>query len=81
MPAEAAMLRNAAVALRECPHCHVSPFVPFLRGTVQRLRRAWLFGTPRACYCALICSSCKEVVGYENPQDAFQYELRPKYYR
>jgi hypothetical protein len=67
------MLLNAAVALRECPNCHVSPFLPFLRGTVQRLQRP--------CYCALICSTCKEVVGYENPQDPFQFELRPKYYR
>lgn len=79
MPIEVAMLRNAAVALTECPNCHATPFDPFLRGQIQRPRRAWLFGKPRLCYCALICSMCKEIVGYEDPLDARTYELRPKY--
>lgn len=88
MPVEVTMLRRAAVSLAQCPNCQARPFEPFLRGTVQRPRRAWLIGKPRACYCALICSACKEIVGYEDPVQRVSiagvpwypsYELRPKY--
>jgi hypothetical protein len=47
-----------------CPKCKATPFMPFLRGQVQRHPRRWLVG-PRRPYCALICWECKEIVGYE----------------
>ncbi len=51
--------------LQVCPSCGGEPFVHFLRGQVQRSRR-WLgiFGFKRP-YLAVICSFCKQIVGYE----------------
>ncbi len=45
-----------------CPKCNKS-FEPFMRGQVVRFD--W-FGF-RDKYCALICSKCKEIIGYESP--------------
>jgi hypothetical protein len=70
MPIEATQLEGAPVALEQCPKCHAYPFVPFMRGLVQRSKRNWktLFLTKQP-YCTLICSSCKEIVGHEYPPD------------
>jgi len=65
MPIEAYLLRNQQCKIIVCPKCH-GLFEPFMRGQVQRRKKKWfLWG--EWDYCALICSSCKEIVGYETP--------------
>jgi hypothetical protein len=64
MPIECVLLDDAPVPLRECPECGVLPFRPFMRGQVQR----WKGLFRKRPYCALICSTCKEIVGWEKPQ-------------
>jgi hypothetical protein len=64
MPVECRLLEGKPVPIKECPKCGARPFTPFLRGEVQRAKTfVW---RPRD-YCALICSDCKELVGYESP--------------
>jgi len=49
--------------------CGARPFVPFLRGIVQRSKRGLFgFGKERD-YCALICSQCEAIAGYESPPE------------
>ncbi len=68
MPIECMLLKDARVPFERCPACS-EPFVPFLRGMIQRHKRSWFgLGLHRA-YCALICSECHEIVGYESPYD------------
>jgi hypothetical protein len=62
MPIEAVTLLNRPEPIKECPKCCARPFKSFMRGQVQRSR--W-FGL-RSKYCAIICSECKKVVGYED---------------
>ncbi len=71
MPWEYGALADARVPLEACPKCGAAPFVPFLRGVVQRLPRPWWrpFWGPTRAYCALICRTCKAIVGYEDPFD------------
>lgn len=64
MPMEYVQLMHQRVPLDHCPKCGVIPFVPFIRGTVQSWWRK-LIGQP---YCCLICSECKDIVGYEKPE-------------
>jgi hypothetical protein len=74
MPIEATLLRDAPSPLPRCPECGAVPFVPFMRGQVQR---AWhdapldaflaLCRKEQFAYCAVICSSCHEIVGHEAP--------------
>lgn len=74
MPKEFRLLLNARVPLISCPQCTDTPFKPFMRGQVQRPRyeapltalTAWWEGRPFP-YCALICSTCKNIVGWEAP--------------
>lgn len=73
MPREVTLLQHAPVPFGRCPVC-TAVFRPFLRGQVQRggivryLLPSWwlclLIGQPWP-YCALICSECKEVIGWE----------------
>jgi len=71
MPIEAALLRDAPYPKVRCPKCGHFPLEPFMRGIVQRscfrlsLRGPFLIN-PQP-YCAIICSQCKEIVGYEAP--------------
>ncbi len=70
MPREATDLQNARVPIPRCPECGVRPFEPFMRGMVQRGLFGQLFAWLRReedwrRYCALICWSCKKIVGYE----------------
>lgn len=54
-----------------CPVCK-SPFVPFMRGQIQRPKRKKILGLPigkRQDYCCLICAACKRVVRYESPRE------------
>lgn len=79
MPIEFTLLARMPVPIAECPNCHGRPFVPFLRGTVQRSQRPFwravrnaLTGRqlpPTRPFCALICESCKEIVGHEDPYE------------
>jgi hypothetical protein len=61
MPIEVALLEGRPSPIVTCPKCGASPFRPFLRGQVQSWLRQ-IFFRP---YCALICWTCKEIVGYE----------------
>ena len=64
MPKEYVLLKHKGSPISSCPKCGASPFIPFMRGQVQNSLRAF-FGRP---YCCLICSKCKEIVGYEQPK-------------
>ena len=69
MPIEVALLRYAPVPVELCPKCG-KLFNPFLRGQVQRKPyRRKFFIVPKIPqdYCTLICSECKEIIGYESP--------------
>ena len=55
------MLLDQSEKYQECPRCGSKPFESFMRGLVQR--NNW-FGF-RKQYCAVICSDCKQIVGYE----------------
>jgi hypothetical protein len=69
IPIEVRLLEGQPVKFGWCPVCGARPFVPFMRGEVQRARRG-LFGMGRERdYCALICSECEAVAGYESPPE------------
>jgi hypothetical protein len=68
MPIECATLKDAPVSLAKCPKCDATPFVPFMRGSIQRSKRKWGFLWKQP-YCALICSTCQSIVGHEYPPD------------
>lgn len=69
MPIEYALLKDAPEPLEECPKCHAAPFRAFMRGQVQSAwRKLW-----RRPYCCVICASCKEIVGYEKPNQGVNY--------
>lgn len=63
MPVEYLQLKDEPAYLCRCPKCGREPFEPFMRGQVQRRKRTW-YGKRRP-YCAVICTACMEVVGYE----------------
>jgi hypothetical protein len=71
MPIEVTQLQDKPVPIESCPECGATPFIPFLRGSVQRGTQPWWLAwrfwvtAPTRPYCALICSTCKEIVGYE----------------
>ena len=69
MPIEAVILADAPIPMNKCPKCG-DLYMPFMRGQVQR--RPWKFNWRRLKvenrpYCAMICATCKEIVGYEEP--------------
>jgi hypothetical protein len=64
---EARLLKDKRPVFRQCPLCAAEPFEPSLRGLIQRPKRSWWgLGKPRA-YCAVICSNCHKVIGWEEP--------------
>jgi len=71
MPIEARYLKDAPYPEVKCPNCGTFPLEPFLRGLIQRspywFKWQWPFFGFRP-YCAIICSKCKEIVGYEAVQ-------------
>ncbi len=74
MPPEVALLDPMPSPLEACPLCG-RDFVPFLRGQVQRPRRRW-FGLGRLQpHCALICSACKVVVGWESVSGCIEVDV------
>jgi hypothetical protein len=70
MPIEATLLKDAPYPEVRCPKCGHFPLEPAMRGVVQRfpwrLALTWPFFR-RQPYCAIICSECMEIVGYESP--------------
>ncbi len=63
MPIEYTRLKDTPPKLLNCPKCG-SGFTrgnAFMRGMVQSTWRRF-FGMP---YCAIICHSCKQIVGHE----------------
>jgi len=62
MPSEYGELKNKIRPIARCPTCGCS-FKPFMRGQVQ----SWWRRLLGRRYCAVICSHCKEVVGWERP--------------
>ena len=67
MPIECVLLEDRPVPIETCPKCGMTPFEPFIRGTVQRRKKKFFFFGEEWPYCALICSHCKEIVDYESP--------------
>lgn len=73
MPMECFILKDKPTTIVRCPACNVYPFEPFMRGQVQKGWLEWVVELIRSrlsdrppCYCAVICSDCKEIVGWEN---------------
>jgi len=60
MPVEALLLARRPEPFKNCPRCG-APFESFLRGQVARF--GW-FGIRKRVW-AVICWSCKEIVGHE----------------
>ena len=65
MPIEFEILRHQPPPLAKCPKCGAEPFIPDHRGCIQRRQYTPL--GKRQDYCALICHSCLEIVGFESP--------------
>src|ERR1700721_3087021 len=65
MPIEFEILRQQPAPLAKCPKCGAEPFIPDHRGCIQRRQYTPL--GKRQDYCALICRSCCEIVGFESP--------------
>ncbi len=67
MPIEVELLSKAPLKFKVCPTCGVrSP--DCMRGQVQRPKRfMWILW--KQPYCAVICHSCKNIVGWESPVD------------
>jgi len=69
---EAELLEKMPVIFSRCPNCGEAPFVPYVRGKVQRLVwpnfLSWFWDTLRGRRwpnCALICRSCSHLVAWE----------------
>ena len=70
MPIEASLLCDVPYPEVRCPKCGHFPLEPFMRGIVQRHKWGLCLTWPFVCrqpYCAIICSACQEIVGYEAP--------------
>lgn len=74
MTRETLILDNKSCPLRYCPQCGVYPFKPKTRGQLQKLwiwpfkqlRELWSeWNGQRDLNCALVCSDCGLVVGWE----------------
>ncbi len=66
MPVECDLLDKKPPPVMYCYYCGAEPFIPFMRGMVQRSKRKWFIGK-RHDYCAIICSHCKQIIGWESP--------------
>lgn len=66
MPVEAVVFPRRSEPIEVCPQCKARPFTSFMRGQVISFWRR-LFRRP--CW-AVICSSCKEIVAYEDEMTA-----------
>jgi hypothetical protein len=65
MPIECKLFEGMPPAIDQCPYCgQEAP--EFMRGQVQRSKR-FLWVLWRRPYCAVICHSCKQIVGWESP--------------
>lgn len=62
MPIECVLLDMKREHYAICPRCHAD-FKGFMRGEVQSNWRRLL----RLRYCAVICTKCKQIVGWEKP--------------
>jgi hypothetical protein len=70
MPIECSILDKQPEPIKTCPKCGCTPFETFMRGMIQRRKRKWWLFGERWPYCAVICWGCKEIVGYEQPEEA-----------
>ena len=65
MPLETVILDKQPFVFEVCPRCGAaSP--SFLRGQVQRSKR-FLGFLWKQNYCAVICHSCRQIIGWERP--------------
>jgi hypothetical protein len=65
MPIECAQLDGKQVPKYRCPRCGTVSG-GFMRGQVQRSKRfLWILW--RQPYCAVICHTCKDIIGWEAP--------------
>ena len=62
MPVEFTLLKDKEQELKICPKCKKN-IEYFMRGEVQSSLRKFF----KLKYCAIICRSCKQIVGYEKP--------------
>lgn len=68
MPIQAITSRLMPQPLQVCPKCNADPFESFMRGQV--VRTFWLpWKWRRTDIWAVICSQCKDIVGYESIGD------------
>ena len=78
MPVEYALLKDRPEALARCPASNAKPFYALMRGMVHSTWRKYVpafepknsfpgFRLVPRPYCSVICSQCKEIVGYEKP--------------
>ena len=75
MPIECSQLEFCPAPFKTCPKCK-APFAPFMRGMVQRSAVEapfhWLncwWKKKRFQHVSVICQECKNIVGYEHPED------------
>jgi|SaaInlV_165m_DNA_1040744.scaffolds.fasta_scaffold34537_2 hypothetical protein len=72
MPIEVVQLRGKPVPKRftKCNGCGADPFVmdELVRGKIQRCKRKFGF-LWKQDYCAVICNNCRDIVGYESPDE------------
>jgi hypothetical protein len=70
MPIEYRAFMNLPLSDIRCPRCGVSSN-GFMRGQVQRSKRL-AYVLWRRPYCAIICHVCKDIIGWESPEDALR---------
>lgn len=61
MPQECKMLKGKRLPILICPECGACNSADFMRGKVQ----CWWRKVLGMRYCAVICSKCKEIIGWE----------------
>jgi hypothetical protein len=59
------VLNSLVESYHQCPNCGHEPFESFMRGLIVRF--AW-FGFRKKIW-AVICYKCKDIVGWEDPED------------
>lgn len=81
MSIEHILLKDQIYPKETCPKCYATginrPEYQFLRGMVQRNKYFLGFLWKRK-YCAVICFNCKEIIGWESPEDYWPNGVIPK---
>ena len=67
MPIEYTLLAGKPFPFETCPKCNKPITYLLMRGTVQRWKRVWYAPWRTQDYCAVICSECSDIIGWESP--------------